>query len=61
MKDRKGRTLAWEDTHHYRRVVGALAETIRLMEAIDATIEAHGGWPLQVQTVSKGRELALMA
>jgi hypothetical protein len=46
LKDRKGRTLSFDDLEHYRRVVAALAETISLMSEIDATIEAHGGFPL---------------
>jgi len=46
LKDRKGRTLTFEDLHHYQKVVVALAETIRLMGEIDAAIDAHGGWPL---------------
>jgi predicted helicase len=45
LKDRKGRTLAFADLHHYQKVVVALAETIRLMGEIDDAIEAHGGWP----------------
>jgi predicted helicase len=45
LKDRKGRTLTFEDLHHYQRIVVALAETIRLMGEIDAAIDAHGGWP----------------
>ncbi len=47
LKDRKGRTLSFDDTKHYQRIVAALAETITLMERIDETIEEHGGWPLQ--------------
>jgi len=46
LKDRKGRTLSFEDLHHYQRVIVALAETIRLMGEIDAAIDAHGGWPI---------------
>jgi len=46
LKDRKRRTLSFEDLHHYQMVVVALAETIRLMGEIDAAIEAHGGWPI---------------
>jgi predicted helicase len=46
LKDRKGRTLAYDDLAHYQQTLAALAETIRLMSEIDATIEAHGGWPL---------------
>jgi hypothetical protein len=47
LKDRKGRTLSFEDLHHYQRVVVALAETIRLMGEIDAVIDSHGGWPIE--------------
>jgi predicted helicase len=46
LKDRKGRVLSYEDINHYRRVVAALAETIALMEQIDAVIAEHGGWPI---------------
>jgi predicted helicase len=46
LKDRKGRTLAFADLHHYQKIVVALAETIRLMAEIDAAIDAHGGWPI---------------
>ena len=45
LKDRRGRTLSDEDILHYRRVVVALNETIRLMAEIDRVIDAHGGWP----------------
>ncbi|MDH6107336.1 hypothetical protein NWP22_15955, partial [Anabaenopsis tanganyikae CS-531] len=38
LKDRKGRTLNHEDILHYRRVVVALQETIKLMQLIDQTI-----------------------
>ncbi|MGI9106563.1 MAG: type ISP restriction/modification enzyme, partial [Pyrinomonadaceae bacterium] len=47
LKDRKGRTLAYDDLAHYGQTLAALAETIRLMSAIDADVAAHGGWPLQ--------------
>ena len=46
LKDRKGRPLNYADTTHYSRIVGALAETIMLMEKVDEVIEEHGGWPL---------------
>ena len=45
LKDRKGRRLSAEDIAHYQKVVVALSETIRLMQAIDETIDQHGGWP----------------
>jgi hypothetical protein len=46
LKDRKGRALSFDDTKHYQRIVGALAETITLMEQIDETIDEHEGWPI---------------
>jgi hypothetical protein len=46
VKDHKGRTLSAEDIEHYQRVVVALNETIRIVEEIDAVIEARGGWPI---------------
>lgn len=46
LKDRKTRTLSFDDLTHYRHTVAALAETIQLMSEIDATIEARGGFPL---------------
>src|SRR6185437_6513808 len=46
LKDRKGRTLSFEDIQHYQRAVAALAETITLMEQVDEAIEGCGGWPV---------------
>jgi len=46
LKDRKGRTLTFEDLHHYQKIIVALTETIRLMGEIDAMILAQGGWPI---------------
>ena len=46
LKDRKGRTLAYDDIEWYQRVCAALAETPRVMDSIDEAITAHGGWPL---------------
>jgi hypothetical protein len=43
LKDRRGRTLSYDDLTHYAKVVAALSETIRLMAAIDAAIPK---WPL---------------
>jgi predicted helicase len=39
------RSLSDEDLAHYQKIVTALHETIRLMAAVDAAIEQHGGWP----------------
>ncbi len=44
LKDRKGRTLGYDDTTHYAKVVLALKETIRLMTEIDAAIPE---WPIK--------------
>jgi hypothetical protein len=46
LKDRKGRKLEYEDIKHYQYIVAILAETIRLMAEIDATIIEYGGWPI---------------
>jgi hypothetical protein len=35
LKDRKGRTLTWEDIEHYQQVIVALTETKRIMGDID--------------------------
>jgi predicted helicase len=45
LKDRKGRTMTYEDIQHYQKIVIALNETIRLMAEIDKVIETQGGWP----------------
>ncbi|RAQ95933.1 DNA methyltransferase [Thermogemmatispora tikiterensis] len=47
LKDRKGRTLTFQDIVQYQQIVAALAETIQLMEQIDDVIEEHGGWLLR--------------
>ncbi|OFV90439.1 MAG: hypothetical protein A3H28_10045 [Acidobacteria bacterium RIFCSPLOWO2_02_FULL_61_28] len=44
LKDRRERTLRYDDQLHYAKVVTALQETIRLMAAIDAALrQAQGG------------------
>ncbi len=45
LKDRKGRRLSANDIRHYKKIIVALDETIRLMKEIDEVIEEHGGWP----------------
>ncbi|MGI4787344.1 MAG: type ISP restriction/modification enzyme [Janthinobacterium lividum] len=47
LKDRKGRTLTFDDIKHYQGVVAAQGETIRLMAAIDEAIDDYGGWPIR--------------
>jgi len=44
LKDRKGRTLTYDELNHYQKVVVVLKETIRLMEEIDALIPV---WPME--------------
>jgi hypothetical protein len=44
IKDRKGRTLTYDELTHYQKIVVALKETIRLMAEIDALIPQ---WPLE--------------
>ncbi len=44
LKDRKGRTLTYDEMTHYQKVVVALKETIQLMEKIDQLIPS---WPIK--------------
>jgi len=44
LKDRKGRTLTYDERIHYQRIIVALKETIRLMAEIDDLIP---GWPVE--------------
>ena len=44
LKDRKGRTLTYDELTHYQKVIVALKETIRLMAEIDTLIPM---WPLE--------------
>ena len=44
LKDRKGRTLAYDELTHYQKVIVALKETIRLMAEINEIIP---GWPVE--------------
>lgn len=39
LKDRKGRTLSFEDLMHYQKIITALTETDRLMKEIDGVFE----------------------
>jgi len=45
LKDRRGNVLSPEEIAHYRKVVVAIADNIRLTREIDKVIEHHGGWP----------------
>ena len=44
LKDRRGRTLSFDDLTHYQKIITALKETIRLMAEIDAAIPK---WPIE--------------
>ncbi|GMV35868.1 MAG: hypothetical protein AMXMBFR61_03760 [Fimbriimonadales bacterium] len=47
LRDRKGRTLSYDDLQHYTAIVANLRETQQIMKQIDEVIEAHGAWPIQ--------------
>ena len=42
LKDRKGRTLLFDDLDHYKRIAAALSETMRLMAEVDEAILESG-------------------
>ena len=44
LKDRKGRTLSYDELTHYQKIIVALKETIHLMGEIDALIP---DWPVE--------------
>ena len=44
LKDRKGRTLSFDDIETYRNITESLRQTIRLMTGIDTAIPV---WPYQ--------------
>jgi hypothetical protein len=44
LKDRKGRTLSYDDVEHYRHVTEAIRQTLRLMAEVD---EAVPSWPME--------------
>jgi predicted helicase len=43
LKDRKGRSLSYDDIEHYRKMTEAVRQTLRLMQEVDQAIRA---WPL---------------
>ena len=42
LKDRKGRTLTFDDIAHYRKIAAALQDTMRLTAAIDEAVTDAG-------------------
>lgn len=45
LKDRKGKTLSYQELTHYQQIIAAISATIRIMAAIDTAIQTHGGFP----------------
>ena len=43
LKDRRNRTLSFDDQQHYRRIAAAISATIELMPAVDDAITRNGG------------------
>lgn len=39
LKDRRGRTLSWDDIGHYQKIIKILIETDRIMGEIELPIE----------------------
>lgn len=39
LKDRKGRTLSWDDIGHYQKIIKILCETDRIMQEIELPLE----------------------
>ena len=46
LKDRRRRTLSYDDIAHYLRICAVLVETPLVMGRIDEVIGGRGGWPL---------------
>ena len=40
LKDRRGRTLSWDDISHYQKIVKVLSETHRIMQEIKLPINS---------------------
>lgn len=45
LKDRKGRTLSYDDLTHYQNVIAALGRTLALQSRLDEVIRQAGWWP----------------
>lgn len=39
LKDRKGRTLSWDDVRHYQKIIKILTETDRIMQEIELPLD----------------------
>jgi len=49
-----GRVLTDDDLTHFKKIVVALRDTLRLMKEIDEVVERHGGWPGAFQIQDSG-------
>lgn len=47
LKDRRERSLNYDDLEHYQSMIAALARTLEIQANIDDAIGDAGGWPLQ--------------
>ena len=47
LKDRRGRTLSYDELTHYQHVISALARTLEIQNEIDIAIASSGGWPFK--------------
>lgn len=45
LADRRGRRLSDHEIRGYAQIVGAVTQTLRIMDEIDDVISLHGGWP----------------
>ncbi len=54
LKERKNKVLSVRDIYHFRRMHGAIAATMQLMQQIDEVFSEHGGWPLADDTDTQG-------
>ena len=39
LKDRKGRSLSWDDIRHYQKIIKILAETDRIMSEVEMPLD----------------------
>ena len=46
LQDRQGQTLDLEDIRGYMNLVASIRRTIDIQTEVDATINKHGGWPI---------------
>lgn len=47
LSDRRGRLLTYDDLSEYAQVLGAIDQTVAIVDEIETLIEEYGGWPLQ--------------